>query len=189
MRSIVAAFLVALIVVSPVAAETATPEPHDPYPGEIAYADRIFDASGVRLIGIVRLSFSAIAFEDEEAAQDGWTASYERWRARASDDGNTVTMQEASAPALGDESRAMAGTIVGAGDAAGFEIAAATLQIRIGSRVLGMVGGGLGADALPELVRIAEAIIDRAGDSENVADWLPMLSDMPTGFVLAEETL
>lgn len=189
MRSVVVAVLVMLALASPVAAQTPTPEPHVPYPGETAYANRTFDASGVRLIGIIRLSFAAIAFESEGAARDGMQASYDRWLANASDDGATATMQEASAPKLGDESVAMAGTISDSEDGLDVDVSVATLEVRIGAVVLGMVGGGLVADALPELVRIAELLIDRAGDSDNVNDWLPVLADMPTGFVVASETI
>lgn len=186
MRRLVLSLLVAFMVASPTAAQVATPEPHVPYPGEVAYASRVFDASGMRLVGIIRLSFSAIEFESENAARDGMVESYERWLASASEDGNVVTMQEASAPSIRDETLAMAGTIT---TSDGIEISVATLQVRIDRFVLGMVGGGFVADALPELVRIADLVVPRGEASGELADWLPVLADMPTGFVLAEEVL
>lgn len=186
MRSVVLALVLLVMVVAPAAAQKATPEPHVPYPGEVAFASRIFDASGLRLVGIIRLSFSAIEFENEDAAIAGMQASEDRWLTNASDDGATVTMQEASAPSLGDASKAMAGTITGAD---GIEIAVATLQVRIGSVVLGSVGGGLVADALPELVRIAETLEVRNREvNGDVSNYLPVLADMPTGFVVYSET-
>ena len=165
-----------------------TPPAADPaetqaLPGLVAYAERLFVASGTRFVGTAAFRFGVLEFRSEELA----AASFPGVVAQVRNAPGLIGAREASAPRVAQQSVALAGDLHRDDSGAGASVDVAYLLFRDGRFVHVWAGAGLAADPLPELVDLAGAVLGRPEDGGGLLDRLPTLQELPTGFVLEGE--
>ena len=167
MRRLVLSLLVAFMVVSPAAAQVATPEPVPI--GTVEKASVTYQR--LALIGMIvfRATVSIVdgsVPDPVDVYMDAVMAEY-------------PSLVEASPPKHGEYARMLHGTI----DEDGQAIETAIVAIQDGDYVFALLGGGL-ALVLPDFLPLVDTLMQRPFDT--LDGWLPTLADMPAGFTVSE---
>ena len=187
---VLVAWLTASVAVVPVTAQ----EP-ETLPGQEAGARREFRADGPRLAGIVLLEVEVAEFDGRREAGRGFEAAVER----VGEDEDTGQLGRVAGPAVGDETAAFAGSF----SRDGFTVAVAVVVIRDDRFVHAWTASGLTDNPLPELLAVAERVIDGTGveddgeatpgtatrEAKKLLRLLPGAGDLGPGYELVAESV
>lgn len=181
----------------------ATPEPSenplklDDLLGIQGIASRQFVAAGGRLLGTGALEFASVGFDSADHAHAAFSLFPERFLDAM--DGDASRVRHASVERLGDETTLYAGELTVTRDENPETVLIAYVVARTGDVLRVGLGVAWATDPSPDTVDVMKRAIDRASSQEpescdrdgmhhgGLWDTLPILDDLPTGFVLSEE--
>jgi hypothetical protein len=181
-----------------------TPTPVSPLIGIQGLEDvaqRDFIATGGTFDRTLFLSFLVMRFSSEDAARDG-LEPYESNVLQRLEGNSTPALRTATTRSLGDEIRAVAGEIqINDPDGIFDSLVIAHVLVRDGSYIHQAIGGAiLWGDPLVDALNVLEKTVGRAPGNETIKiasngmrvgglwDMLPLLNDLPEGFVFDEES-
>jgi hypothetical protein len=164
------------------------------------YVIRAFAVSGIRLVGTLGLQFVSVRFENPDHAHEAFAVLGDRFVAAIEGDASGV--RRASADRMGDESVAYVGTVrsIEPEPDEVDSLVVALAVVRTGAILRIGVGFSLATDPLTDTVETLAKAVDRQPSAAaptcdadglhhgGLWDTLPTLDDLPTGFVLDEES-